>query len=336
MATQGAFTDYVARLVQPGAVEYDDDNKPARVTDVYAVTLPVGVRPILSAISGLPAAGSQHSTYPYLVRGGITIRNAVEQAGSRVWYVDVAFAPSSDSTTVNNPGGGGGGQASVVRIVERAWPVYETQCDLVADADTGDPVLNAAGEPYDRVPTITRRYVGARVKRAEQNFPSLALSLDGTLNQSPISVLGILFPSRTARLQITIEDTLAVGSETRYVVTYDVVPAHNVYGKSGNPAADLDAGWDVPLLECGFSYLEDGSLVRATVADAEGNVTPTPLPVPLAADGSKLESGDDPVVTVWKTYPDADWSDLNLPETPTEYDPEPPEENQGAQTPEVE
>lgn len=323
----GAFTNYVARLVQPGAVQYDDDDKPESVTDVYAVTLPAGVRPILSAIDGLPAAGSQHTSYPYLVRGGVTIRNAVEMAGSLVWMIDVAFGVASATSSVDNPNPDPGGEPipSAVRIVERAWPIYETQADLVADADTGDPVLNAAGEPYDRVPTITRRYVGARVKRLEQNFPTLALSLDGTLNQTPVQVLGVLFPSRTARLEIEIEDSLAVGSETRYTVTYNVVPAHNVYGKSGNPASDLDAGWDVPLLEAGFSYLENGKLVRATVADENGNETPTPLPVPLAADGTRLAGGADPVVTVWKTYPDADWSDLDLPETPTQYDPEEPQ-----------
>lgn len=325
-ATHGAFTDYVARLVQAGAVQYDDDNRPESVTDVYAVTLPRGVRPILSDISGIPAAGAQHTAYPYLVRAGVTIRNAVEQAGSLVWFVDVAFGVASASTSVTNPGTDPEqpGTASVVRIVERAWPIYQTECDLVADCDTGDPVLNAAGELYDRVPKITRRYVGARVKRLEQNFPSLALSLDGTLNQTPIRILGVLFPSRCARLEVDIEDSLAVDSDTRYAVAYNIVPAHNVYGKSGSPAADLDAGWDVPLLEAGFSYLSGGALVRATVADADGNETPTPLPVPLAADGSLLAPGADPVVRVWHTYPDADWSDLNLPETPTEYDPPAP------------
>lgn len=324
----GAFTDYVARLVQPGAVQYDDDDKPESVTDVYAVTLPAGVRPILSDISGIPAAGAQHTSYPYLVRGGVTIRNAVENAGSLVWMIDVVFAPASSAGSVTNPADDPEqpGVESAVRIVERAWPIYQTECDLVADCDTGDPVLNAAGEPYDRVPKITRRYVGARVKRLEQNWPKLALSLDGTLNQLPIYVLGILFPSRCARLEVSVEDTLAVGSETRYAVTYDIVPAHNVYGQSGNPATDLDAGWDVPLLEAGFAYLDNGSLVRATVADANGTETPTPLPVPLASDGSPLAPGADPVFTVWHAYKDADWSDLNLPETPTEYDPPPPEE----------
>jgi len=319
-ATHGAFTDYVARLVQAGAVQYDDDNKPESVTDVYAVTLPRGVRPILSDISGIPAAGAQHGTYPYLVRAGVTIRNAVEQAGSLVWFVDVAFGVASASTSVTNPNPDPEqpGTASVVRIVERAWPIYETQADLVADALNGSAVLNAAGEPYDRVPTITRRYVGARVKRLEQNFPALALSLDGTLNQTQITILGVTFPIRTARLEVEIEDSLAVDSETRYAVTYNIVPAHNAYG------AGLDAGHDVPLLEAGFSYLADGALVRATVADASGNETPTPLPVPLAADGSLLEPGADPVITVWHTYRDAVWTDLKLPSTPTEYDPPAP------------
>lgn len=326
--THGSFTDYTAKLVQPGAVEFDDDNVPVSVTDTWAVTVPRGVRPVLADISGLPSAGSRHGSFPNLVRAGLAIRNAVERAGSLVWLVDVSYAPQSESTSVSNPNPDPEepGIESVVRILERAWPVYETQADLVADADTGDPVVNSAGEPYDRVPQITRRWMGARVKRAEQNWPELAASLDGTLNAQPVRILGVLFPSRTARLQITIEDTLAVGSESRYQVTYDVVPCHNVYqvGANGDP---VDAGWDVPLLECGFSYLDsDGNLVRATRPADEGNSdpVPTPLPVRLDANGGMLDPGDDPVFNVVHTYLDADWTDLHLPATPTQYDaPEP-------------
>lgn len=320
-ATHGAFTDYVARLVQAGAVQYDDDDKPESVTDVYAVTLPRGVRPVLSDISGIPEAGAQHGTYPYLVRGGVAIRNAVEMAGSLAWYIDVAFGVASASTSVTNPDPDPEqpGTASVVRIVERAWPTYETQVDIVADALNGSPVLNAAGDLYDRVPTITRRYIGARVKRLEQNFPSLALSLDGTLNQTEITVLGVKFPIRTARLEIEIEDSLAVGSETRYAVTYNLVPSHNTYG------ANLDAGWDLPLLEAGFAYKgADGELVRFVQPDENGNPTPTALPQKLAGDGTPLADGADPVITVWHTYRDADWTNLKLPSTPTEYDPPAP------------
>lgn len=336
-ATIGAFTPGVARLLQPGAVEYDDNDVPQSVTDTWGVVLAYGTRPVLGSISGLPAAGSAHPSYPYLLRGGITIRNAVDMAGSRVWIVEVAYTPQGASGSVTNPDPDPEqpGVESVVRILEKAWPIYEVESDLVADASTGDPVLNSAGEPYDRVPTIRRRYMGARVKRAEQHWPRAAALLDGTLNQTPVYVLGVLFPSRCARLEIDIEDTLAVGSDSRYHVTYNIVPAHNYYGTSGDPPAPLDAGFDVPLVEQGFSYLSGGELVRATVADANGAETPTPLPVLLAADGSLLPASSDPVVRVWHAYPDADWSELALPETPLDGDPpEPaPEPSSSSSTP---
>ena len=312
----GKFTPGVARLIQPGAVEYDDNDVPQSVTDTWGVVLAYGTRPVLGSISGLPAGGSAHPSYPYLLRAGVTIRNQVEFQGSRVWLVDVAYAPQDPEQP---------GVESAVRILEKAWPIYEVESDLVADASTGDPVLNSAGEPYDRVPTIKRRYMGARVKRAEQNWPSAAAALDGTLNKTPVRILGILFSSRCARIEIDVEDTLAVGSDSRYHVTYNIVPAHNYYGTSGDPPAPLDAGFDVPLIEQGFSYLSGGELVRATVADANGAETPTPLPVLLDASGGLLAANADPVVHVWHTYPDADWSALNLPETPTDGDPPAPE-----------
>ena len=318
----GAFAPGVARLIQPGAVECDDNDVPQSVTDTWGVVLAYGTRPVLGDISGLPSGGSAHPSYPYLLRAGVTIRNAVDMVGSRVWLIDVDYAPQGASGSVTNPDPDPEqpGATSVVRILEKAWPIYEVEGDLVADASTGDPILNAAGEPYDRVPTIKRRYMGARVKRAEQNWPRAAALLDGTLNRTPVYVLGILFPSRCARLEVEIEDTLAVGSDSRYAVTYNIVPAHTPYG------ANLDAGYDVPLIEQGFSYLDsDGNLIRATVPDDAGNSTPTPLPVLLAADGSPLPSGSDPVVRVWATYPDADWSALNLPETPLDGDPPEPE-----------
>jgi hypothetical protein len=332
----GAFTNYAARLVQPGAVQYDDGDQPKAVSDVYGVTLPYGVRPVLSAISGLPAAGAQHPSYPGLIRGDMTIRNAVEQAGSLVWMVEVAYAPQGDGgTSVTNPDDDPTqpGVESAVRITGREWPIYEVQTDFVADCDTGDPVLNSAGDPYDRVPQLTRRYMGARVKRAEQNWPKLAASLDGTINKNAVTVLGVAFAAHTARLEITIEDTLAVGSDTRYVVTYDFVPCHNIY-KDGN--AIKDAGYDIPLVETGFSYRDSttGELVRATVPDSSGADTPTALPVLLDENGELLSEGSDPVVSVWRTYPEEDWSDLELPAAPTDGDPEPPEpDDPDSQTP---
>lgn len=319
-STTGSFTPGVAQLIQPGAVEYDDNDVPQSVTDVWGVVLDYGTRPVLGGISGLPAAGSAHPSYPYLLRGGLSIRNAVEMAGSRVWLIDVAYAPQGSAGSVNNPSSDPDQPvASAVRILEKAWPIYEVEADLVADAKTGETLLNAAGEPYDRVPQIKRRYMGARVKRAEQNWPSLAASLDGTLNAAAVTVLGVAFAARCARLEIEIEDTLAVGSDSRYHVTYNIVPAHTPYG------ANLDAGFDAPIVEQGFSYLSDGELVRATVPDDAGNSTPTPLPVLLAADGSLLPAGSDPVVHVWATYPDASWAGLNLPTTPLDGDPPAPE-----------
>lgn len=326
MPTIGAFTPGVARLIQAGAIEYDESDVPQGVTDLWGVILGRGVRPQLASISGLPAAGSRHPVYTYLVRGGVTIRSAAEQQGSLVWMIEVKYEPQGDGgTSVVNPGDDPDdpGVESAVRILERAWPIYEVEADLVADVASGDPVLNSAGEPFDRAVQVKRRYMGARVKRAEQNWPKLAASLDGTINQQAVAVLGVTFPAHTARLEIEIEDTLAVGSETRYHVTYNIAPAHNYYGKNGQTSQD--AGWDVPLVEQGFSYLDSGKLVRATVAGEDGAENPTALPILLDANGGKLASGADPVVRVWAAYVEADWSDLELPATPTEGDPPPPE-----------
>lgn len=322
MPTIGAFTPGVARLLQPGAVEFDRGNAPKSVTDVWGVILARGTRPgAISSISGLPLAGSAHPTYPYLARAGVTIRNAVEMAGSLVWMIDVAYEPESTSSSVVNPGGGGHGTPSVVRIVGREWPVYEVQTDLVADALTGDALLNSAGDPFDRVPQVTRRYMGARVKRAEQNWPELASTLDGTLNDAEIAVLGVTFPKRTARLEVTIEDALAVGSETRYIVTYDIVPCHNVYGVDAN-GDPLDAGYDIPLVEKGYRYIDgDGALVRATTVADNGSTTTAADPVLLDANGARLAANADPVVSIWAAYDEADWTDLGLPDTPTAQDP---------------
>lgn len=327
MPTIGAFTPGVARLLQPGAVQFDDDNVPQSVTDTWGVILSRGSRPALASISGLPLAGSAHPSYPYLTRGGITIRNAVEMAGSLVWMIDVAYAPQGTASSVTNPNPDPEqpGEESVVRIVAREWPVYEVQTDLVADALTGEVLLNSAGDPYDRAPQITRRYMGARVKRAEQHWPAAAAALDGTLNRQPVTVLGVQFPSRTARLEVAIEDTLAVGSDARYIVTYDIVPAHNVYGVDANDTP-LDAGYDIPLVERGYRYIDNGNLVRATTVADNGSTTTAADPVLLDANGGLLAANADPVVRIWATYADADWTDLALPDTPTAQDPELPTE----------
>jgi hypothetical protein len=190
MPTIGAFTQGVARLIQAGAIEYDESDVPQGVTDLWAVILGRGVRPQLADISGLPARGTRHPVYTYLVRSGITIRSAAEQQGSLVWMIEVKYEPQGDGgTSVVNPGDDPDdpGVESAVRILERAWPIYEVEADLVADVASGDPVLNSAGEPFDRAVQVKRRYMGARVKRAEQNWPKLAASLDGTINQQAVT-----------------------------------------------------------------------------------------------------------------------------------------------------
>lgn len=340
LSTIGTFTYAVAKLYQPGAVELDCSGAAVSVTDVWAFYLHPGERPGPTAgtgvvvPSGLPQKNARNPAWPALRLSGITLRNYAEQSGSVVWLAECAYGRTT--TTASHSGGGGGGATTYTRIVERAWPIYESQEDLVVDAISGDAVLNAAGEPFDRVPQVKKRYVGARVKRAESEFPADALELDNTVNSDEVTILGITFPKHVARLEVSVEDTLAVGSEGRYVVTYDVVPAHNLVlpaAAGGDPA---DKGWDIPLVETGFNFLDgDGNLVRATIADSDGRETPTAQPVLLADDGTLLPDGDDPAVSVWSAYKEGDWSDLDLPSTPTagDEDPTPPNSSSSSSTP---
>lgn len=322
-ASIGKFTRGVARLAQPGAVELDAASSPLSVADVYVAYLPIGARPSTATISGIPAAGARHPSYRNLYRAAVTIAPRAEQAGSYVWQISVAYDRSGSSSTLpddpEQPG-----TASIVRIVGREWPVYQTEAELVTSID-GHPVLDPAGQPYSSVPRIVRRLHGARVVRLESAFPVRASNLDNTINRAAIRILGVTFPAGTARLELTVEDTLAVGSDERYRVTYDIIPARTPYGTApsqGQPPPD--AGWDVPLLDCGYSYRDsDGNLVRATIPDDEGKPTPSPQPVLLSPNGTLLPDGAAPGYTVYAAYARADWTSLALPSTPTEGDPPP-------------
>lgn len=321
-ATIGAWPKRHARLVQAGTLALDAGGIPRSVTDTWAVYLDPYERPDPATIVGLPAKNDRHPQYPYLIRGGLEFRSAAERSGSVVWFVSVAYAPSGASTSYS--GGSGSGSAATIacRILAREWPIYASQVDLATAVD-GTPVLTPAGQPYDRVPTITRRLVGARVVRAESGWPAVAIGLDNTINSAAVTVLGIAFAKHRARLEVTVEDTLAVGSDDRYRVTYDVIPASCPYSVDGDPA---EAGWDLPLLACGYAYLDgDGNLVRATdPSDDGGEPTPSAQPVLLAADGTRLADGDDPVYDVVQAYAEASWAALSLPANPTDGDPPAP------------
>jgi hypothetical protein len=332
----GSFPYAVAKLVQPGAVRVDASDAPISITDVWAFWLRPGERPGISDIpgvkepDGIPDALSSHPAWPSLRRGEVTYRSAAEMSGSVVWFAEVEYGRH---TTKSSHSSGGSSPVTVqTRIVERSWPVYEVQADFTTDAISTDPVLNSAGEPFDSVPQIKQRWLGARVKRAESRFPTDALALDNTVNQAETTVLGVRFPEHSARLEVSVEDTLAVGSESRYLVTYDIVPCHNFTPPASGSTQTVDRGWDLPILETGFRYRDgDGALVRATVEDESGGTSPSPQPVLLDENGALLGQAADPVFRVWSPYAEADWEDLGLPSTPTEGD-DPPSGGGGTET----
>ena len=302
--TFGALTKGVARLCEHGELAADADGVPQSLSDIYEVWLGRGVRATSANVSDLPAVNAAHGSVSGLYVDGY--RFACVGPGNGVWHVTVDYARSETSSI-------SGGEVDV-KLTARSWGVNESTCDVLFEPGTGAALLNAAGDPFDSVPQRTIIAPTVSFSRLESRAPASVIAYNGSINAAAVTVLGVTFAARSARIKITVRDTMAE-SGLRYECSYEISGRVN-YATNGGAVVDI--GWDEALIECGYNYLgADGKRYKFTVrtkstsGEIEEKEASTPQLLTAAGGDGR---GQAAVVKVVATNRALSWTDLKLPE----------------------
>jgi hypothetical protein len=302
----GAFTAGVARLSEHGDLALDSDGAPESLSDIYTVILGFGVRATSANVTGLPAVDSRHATVTSLYVSGY--RFSCINSYSGIWNVSVDYA-KSETTTIE---GGEEDPDFVSKVTARSWDVSESTVDLVCDAETGVSITNAAGDPFDSIPQRTISAPKVAFSRKESRSPAILIALNGTINKSAVKVLGIDFPAYTAKLKVSVRDTMAA-TGAKYDCSYEIEGRNNPVVIDG---AVENIGWRDAFLQCGYTFIQDGQFFKFTTktksTSGEEEEKEASSPQLLTKEGGDGR-GYPPVSKIVTAYKAVEWASLKLP-----------------------
>lgn len=290
----GPWTSEVARLSAKGGLEVTGKGK-AKLADVYTVVLSRGTRPAPGKF-GIPDYGDAYSAesgegddFENLCVTNIAFSQP--DPTSNVWEATVTYEKRGTSIST--------GEGEPEGEWTRAIVGFESyQEELTTDSD-GTPVVNSAGDAFENAPNIDRDLLSIQLEKTCRNSPvSIVSSLNGTINESAVSVLGVSIAARTGRVKLEAEHLFGTKANWRLSIRIVV-----------NPDT-----WDLKVLQNGYRYMDGGNLVKFTELTADGKVVECSTPQLLGPEGGDGR-GRGPYYAEFKPYPAASWTQLNLPDS---------------------
>ena len=316
----GYWTAGAARLSERGEVS------PTGATDVYTVYWPdtAGAFSLDDVTGGLPAEGDEHPANADLTVAEFRI--AEHEPGVAWRRVSVIYTRGEEEEE-----SGSGGTSSIGKLVALDYPIYTQSGDLVCDQASGAPVLNSAGDMFDSVPSIESLFFGVHWTRRLSTWDKVKdqLALAGTVNSAAVTIYGVAFRKRTARLRITARNTLD-GSSRPWELDVTVEPRHTFVDSSCAFRPDstmaaydavagrgYDIGWDVAIVDAGYQYLDTSTTpatkIRFTVSDDAGNRSAPQVPQLLTAEGRSNQDEQYPKsILVVRTAAGDPWTNLKF------------------------
>lgn len=166
--------------------------------------------------------------------------------------------------------------------------------------ETGAPVSNPVGDPFDPGVTIDFHMLKIRVTRNLAAYdPLSARTFLDTVNDAIFTIDTTAYAAFTLRML----DFSATSVADYFRVTWEML-----YDPTGAPVGP--GLHNIDVLNAGFNYYEVAATTPKIRAMNEGQ--PTPNPVLLEADGTLVADGDDPSFSTFEFYPEEDWSSLDM------------------------
>lgn len=241
--------------------------------------------------------GQEHRNNFNLTLTGSIEAAPLDETNGRTWRFDLTYDTSGfgQSNTIGN-------SAPKATIKVGTWTYNQI---VEADKDSGDALVNSAGDPYDPMPEeiianpvlmITLRQNSAKINNVEKI---------GSINSSQVRICGIRFPTHTAMLAAYESDP--VRDEEGYLTFYNTYTIKGNFkaGKSGDII-----GWALEILSQGFNQIIDGKhqgiqIEEQTNKGNEGDDGPKFAWVPVAQPqmlDSQGKATTNPGDADYKTY----------------------------------
>ena len=349
-ATQG-FTDLTARIVSPGAIQWDTSGE-MTLTDIYAVTLPgprdinasgnpvtpagddslrkwrpvgwnvyqpgtgAGTPPVIIArknVNNIPERNSGHPNYPFMK--AVNIDWSQPDNASNIWLCTVKYRYSPNNTdTTSQPDPDD--PAELTKLVDVEF--YSTNITVpLSYVQSGTPLCTTAGEPITPEPTIDIASPCLRIIMRNKVSPTKYGSYMGTLNASQIIICGITYPAYCARLTFGSRVTEVVVGGTESDPRTQEVYEHTftIEGNLTPSPVGGYAGWTRFIPNAGYSFLDSNN--RLTRAQIQSESDPTvfvdsPLPVALDNYGHRKTTAGFDYIQVFPAAP-TNWAGLGFP-----------------------
>lgn len=178
------------------------------------------------------------------------------------------------------------------RPPEVQWGGEDQTVTVWKDAN-GDPILNTAGDPFEKGIDTTKRVRTLVITRNEASYDAVAMQI---------------YENRTNSVECF---GFAVGEVLSKSITgSSQYEAGERFWKVQYSFRCREGGWKRVLLNQGLRYIDPGTgdLVGAT----EASGSPAARPVLLSITGTKLDPGDEPVYIEIDEFREIDFNDLNL------------------------
>ena len=213
------------------------------------------------SFDGVPAIGTVHPSYPYLFAESYDVEEG-EGSAKRVLIVNVNYASHVIETS------GSGSSAATSQVEEWGWDSGTEEREFVDSIDNF-PILNSAGDVFDRVPSISvRAPTFTKVVRWKYRKDD-AMGYNCKINQSSVTIGGVDYPARS--LMCAVAEKRIIGDpDWKYRYTIQLKFRTNLVRVAGSNTP-TDIGWDVAIVDAGMREKDDttGKLKLIKAVDPE-------------------------------------------------------------------
>lgn len=277
---------------------------------------PLGESELPLSFSGVPQIGTAHPT-----RSGFKVigYDVSQPAGAAKSTLDVVVRYAPTDLTITPPGETT--PEKVEEVTEWGWDDGTGEKDLVADALTGKPVVNSAGDPFDTAPTHTVPMpTFTKVIRSSEQKSIMAFLCK--TNDTALAIGGVTCAPDT--LLCTISMRKIIG-EWRMPYEYTV---HLRYRSNIVPDAEtgmpVEVGWNAAVVDAGMRAIdsETGKLTLIQVISQEtGEPATVTSPELLDGHGAAQSRGSggsaQPIVLTFHAYQQVTFEEWMYSEPPT-------------------